>query len=463
MATEGSTTGTAISGEVQLVGNRGPAWVATGRAEPLAATVLCTVMVGLLALDLQAPGWSWSGNPAAIVIPLALLAGWTLRTHWAAPVWALCATACIAAAATGRLPPLNAAVVALGAMAAATAGHAGGASYRESLAVLDRQVDLIGRVSGLVSGPTDLAAALEGVLRAAADVLGQASGGEVDAAVLFFEDGEARVLSALGMNPADDATLLAEARTSGRSPTTTASGRTGLVRVDAEGSPWGVLVVRLPHGHRFRRRELTRLRAVANLAGAVVESRLRAGDLDRLRRRLQVTVDLAVEIGASLDPAEVAVGILRRAGEALDTDRVMLTRVHGEEAEVVAVHDRGLAAPASWTGDRFPIELLRGRPTVREAMERRMPVAGGELAPETVGERSGDETGEVRAVLAMPLICDSVLVGLMTLTRRPGMPFSAEDIATVSQFANVAVLALRNSWAHAELERSRRSLDETAR
>jgi signal transduction histidine kinase len=127
-----------VGTELGPVDRVGPIWVATGRAEPLVATVLCAGLLALLALDLQRLGGDWAGNPTAIVVPVALIAGWTLRTHWAAPVWALCAAACVAAVATGGLPPLNVAVIAFGTLAAGSVGHAGSAVYRESLGVLQR-------------------------------------------------------------------------------------------------------------------------------------------------------------------------------------------------------------------------------------------------------------------------------------------------------------------------------------
>jgi signal transduction histidine kinase len=454
----------------------GPKWVAGGRAEPLVAAVLCICLAALLGFDLQSHGTNESGSPTAVVVLVAVVAGWMLRLRWAMPVWALSGGVCAGGVATGDLPPLNAVAISFGAVTAGIGGHVGGTAFRKSLILVDRQIDLIRRASALLSGSSHMPATLEEVARATREVLaGLPDGGEVGAAVLELRNGELRLVAAAGRNPApelgleeplnaDAAATLAEALQDARGAITDASGRAGLARVDAAGGPWGVLVARRHTGARFTPPELVLLRAIADLAGVAVDSRLQTVDLERLRDRLQVALDLAVDIGSSLDPAGVATGILRKAADALDADRATLARVREAETELVAVHDRDSVEPARWAGERFPTELLRAQAPMRQAMERLAPVSGGALTPAAALERYRDEVGAVRAVLVMPLVGDGELVGLLTLSRRrEAAPFTDDDLATISQFGSVAVLALMNSWAHAELERGRRSVDETAR
>ncbi|HEY7199028.1 MAG TPA: GAF domain-containing protein [Candidatus Dormibacteraeota bacterium] len=452
----------------------GPKWVAGGRAEPFVALVLYACLAAVLLFDVRWIADDRSGNPTAIIVLVAVVAGWTLRVRWAAPVWLLSVGVCAAGVASGSVLPLNAVAISFGAVAAGIGSHAGSTALRDSLVVRDRQINLIRRASALVSGPSTLPAILEEVLQGTVEVLaGLPDGGEVGAAVLALEDQRTRLVSTVGTSPVAAAGLddrsggagakLAEVLRSPRPAVIDDSGRAALARIDASGRPWGVLVAGRSGGPRFTQQELALVRSIADLAGVAVASRQRAGDLEHLRDRLQVTLDLAVGIGASLDPADVAAGIVRRAGAALHADRVTLARVRGEETELVAVHDEDRGGPREWTGDSVPTELLLAQPAVRRALEERTPATGGTLVRGPSDERYRDEMADVRAVLAMPLIGRGELVGILVLSRRREAPFTDDDVATISQFGSVAVLALMNAWAHAELEQGRRSVDETAR
>jgi signal transduction histidine kinase len=449
--------------------------VAGPAAEPFVAGALCACLLALLAFDLQNSSLSRSGHPTALVILVALAAGWTLSARWAAPVWVLCAAVCGAVVVAGTVLALNGIAITAAALGAAAGGHAGSTAYRRSLRLVDRQISLIRRAAAVVSGPSNLPAMLEEVLRATVELLGgPADGRDPGAAVLALEGGRAKLVSAVGRDPAPDlklsdpadragAALLAEALRGQDPAVTDGSGRFGLARVEAAGGPWGVLVAGRPAGARFSERDLVLLRAIADLAGVAVDSAARAGDLDRLRERLQGTLDLAAEVGSSLDPADVTRGVLRRACEALDADRAMLARVRGEEAELVAAQERHGGEGTRGPGGCFPTARLRAQPVLRLAMERLTPAAGGPPVAAEIPERYLAEIGDIRTVLAAPLVGNGELVGVLALGRRREAPFTADDLATAGQFGSISVLALMNSWAHAELERGRRSVDETAR
>lgn len=440
-----------------------PKGATEGLSQVLVGAVLCLCLGAVLAFDLSIPGAGAVGNPTAIVVVVAVVAGWALRLRWAAPLWALCVGVCAVGVAGGDVPPLNALAISLGAVAGGIGSHAGGRALRDSLDALDRQVQLIRRASAVVAGRTDPAAMLEEVLHATVAIL-TTPREPAGAAVLALEGEVPRLVARAGRDPLPhvSADVLQEALRTPRQAIPAASGRAALSRIEVGEEPWGVLVAARDGRRRLSRRELTLVLAVADLAGVALDSRLQAHDTERLRDRLQVTLDLAVAIGSSLDPSDVATGVLRRACEALDADRAALARVQGAETEVVAVHDRHRTEPLAWTGDRFPTDRLLEQPGLREAIERRTPVAGGRFILSAVPDRYRDEVGEVRAMLAMPLVAGDVLVGVLSLSRTREVPFTDDDRATLSQFASVTVLALMNAWAHSEMERERRSAAETA-
>jgi len=81
-----------------------------------------------------------------------------------------------------------------------------------------------------------------------------------------------------------------------------------------------------------------------------------------VRERLQVSLDLALDLTSSLDPRQVVDRLLERALTALRADRASLVRLEGDQVEVVGAVDLG--GPAPPRGSRWPITAPR-RPAVQ--------------------------------------------------------------------------------------------------
>jgi signal transduction histidine kinase len=422
-----------------VVGGPAPGRVAGGRREQVLAAVLCATVAALLAFDLQSFGSSQNGSPTAIVIPIALVAGWTLRPHWAAPVWVLCAVAWVVAVGTRSLLPINGAAVGVGAVFAAILGSAGGTAYRASQVTVDRQVTLIGRASGLLSGPLNLTTALDEVLQMTADAFAPPNdGGAVGAALLALEDGRARLASWAGRHVDPVAgfersanAALAELLRGGSMVIRRAGGRTCLARVDASGSPWGVLAVERPRGQPFSRRELGLLRAIADLVGALIVLDRELRRIDEAARHLHTAVEAARDVGFETELDQVTRRLLERSAQAIGADRGSIGRIDGDqliiEAEWPDAGEPRLAARSlSLAGVPGLLETLRSGDNFQHSTTD----VGGALT---------------RHGLQCPLMAGGELVGVMALSREAGGPFDDAELLSLPQLASLAALTLRSA------------------
>ena len=194
----------------------------------------------------------------------------------------------------------------------------------------------------------------------------------------------------------------------------------------------------------FRSEEM----AVLQELGAVAGLALRNADLftevessrDRARaiaRSLRLGVEVAVDLSSQLDPEEVIRRLLRRVTTAVGADRGTLSLVDGES--VVVMDSHALSGTAAEPGARWaagPGSL------VGEAIRTQRPTQV------SVGDPNYESTQQVGGIshgLAVPLAVQGEVLYVLGLGRNAGRPFSEEEIATLQQVGNVAVLSLRNA------------------
>jgi signal transduction histidine kinase len=150
-------------------------------------------------------------------------------------------------------------------------------------------------------------------------------------------------------------------------------------------------------------------------------------------RRLQLAVDIAVEVATWLEPEEVVERILRRTLEAVDADRAMLGRVeNGFECTILgSVDRRDEPAPLGVTLS------LEGQEPVVQAMATRRP-AQGQLPYESIGMRP------LRWSLVIPMVVGGEPIALLGLSR-DRRPFDEDEAALLQQVGAMAALAFRNA------------------
>jgi signal transduction histidine kinase len=149
--------------------------------------------------------------------------------------------------------------------------------------------------------------------------------------------------------------------------------------------------------------------------------------------RLQLGVDIALEVATWLEPEEVVERILRRTLEAVDAERAMLGRVEsGFDCKILGSVDR-MEEPA-------PLGVtvsLEGQEPVVRAMATHRP-AQGRLHYESIGMRP------LRWSLVIPLVVGGEPIALLGLSR-DHRPFDDDEAALLQQIGAIAALAFRNA------------------
>lgn len=160
--------------------------------------------------------------------------------------------------------------------------------------------------------------------------------------------------------------------------------------------------------------------------------------------RLALGVELAVDLGRTLDVREVVGRILERSLDAVNAERAALLRIEGEDTVTEDARDRlGLR---DVPGYRHPIAQ---QPLMDRAVRTREPVAGGHYLGGQLPRELRAALEEVRHTLTVPLVLDGEAVAVMVLSRRQDVPFGPDEVDTIRLLAGLAALALRNAWLYA--------------
>ena len=193
--------------------------------------------------------------------------------------------------------------------------------------------------------------------------------------------------------------------------------------------------------------------------GALVSLSLQRAELrattERTMARLQLAVDVALDLARSLDVGEVVKRLVRRAAVATGADRCALLRLEGvdESGEMVTADVFDVSHFEGGIGYRQPIS---SQPQIHEAVLRRESVLEGQLnlAPMPAGLRKA--LGDVRWTATVPLVFGGEVIAVLVLSRRRDPPFGSEEVDTLKLLGGPAALALRNSYLYARTEEASR-------
>jgi len=192
--------------------------------------------------------------------------------------------------------------------------------------------------------------------------------------------------------------------------------------------------------------------------GALVSLSLQRAEVrattERAMARLQLAVDVALDLARSLDVGEVVRRLVRRAAVATGADRCTLLRLEGGidgDMETADAHDT--SGYDGGIGYRQPIAT---QDLVREAITTRRAVLAGRqnLAPMPPELRKA--LGDVRHTATVPLVYGGEVIAVLVLSRRREQPFGQEEVDTITLLGGPAALALRNSYLHARTEEASR-------
>jgi signal transduction histidine kinase len=174
-------------------------------------------------------------------------------------------------------------------------------------------------------------------------------------------------------------------------------------------------------------------------------------EAERLRQGVEVVADLVT----SLDPGLVFARLMERVVAAAGADGGAFLRVEGEAFIVEAIHD--LSGLRLEVGSRWP---LKAQPALREAAVSREPVFDGAFDLSRVPINLQVPSLLVRHSIAVPVLADGGVFGIVFLGRSSDQPFDRGDLALIRLIGNVAMLALRNARLFGEAQAASRAKSE---
>jgi PAS domain S-box-containing protein len=192
--------------------------------------------------------------------------------------------------------------------------------------------------------------------------------------------------------------------------------------------------------------------------GALVSLSLQRAEVrattERAMARLQLAVDVALDLARSLDVGEVVRRLVRRAAVATGADRCVLLRIEGgEDGEMVTEAAYDVSGFEGGVGSRQPIAM---QPMVQDAIRTRQAVLAGQQNLAVMPPKIQRALGDVTYTATMPLVYGGEVIALLVLSRRRDQAFGQEEVDTITLLGGPAALALRNSYLHARTEEASR-------
>ena len=166
---------------------------------------------------------------------------------------------------------------------------------------------------------------------------------------------------------------------------------------------------------------------------------------DRSMERLQLAIDVALDLAQSLDVQDVVRRLVRRATVGSRADRCVLLRIDGAETVVEDAYDvDGFEDVAGYR------QAVAAQELMSRAVFTRAPVLGGRYDLSSMPPALRQALSDVRHTATLPLSYAGDVVAILVLSRRSDPPFGREDVETLRLLAGPAALALRNSFLYAQ-------------
>jgi two-component system, NtrC family, sensor kinase len=211
----------------------------------------------------------------------------------------------------------------------------------------------------------------------------------------------------------------------------------------------------------FTDREVELVTTFADQAAIAIENarllselRERTSDLEELLEYQTATSDvLRVISGASFDIQPVFETIVETAARLCDANFALITNREGEAYRQVATFSATPEYEAAFQGRLLPVS--RASMTGRTVLEGRVVHIPDITADPEYDMPDDVRLGKVRALLAVPLLREGVVVGTINLARTRVEPFLDRQIDLVRTFADQAVIAMENARLITETREAR--------
>jgi class 3 adenylate cyclase len=224
-----------------------------------------------------------------------------------------------------------------------------------------------------------------------------------------------------------------------------------------EGTPIGILVLHRVAVRPFTEKQINLVETFADQAAIAIQNarllnelRGRTTDLTEALEQQTATSEVLQTISSSPGDLEpVFAAMLENAVRICEADFGNIFRWDGDALHLVATHNTPPALAESLTGR--PMQFDQMPKSIRQMIEAKVPVQTEPRADENQIARAAIELGGIRAVLTVPIVKESELVGAFTLSRQEARPFSEKQIELIMNFARQAAIAIENTRLLKEL------------
>ena len=189
-------------------------------------------------------------------------------------------------------------------------------------------------------------------------------------------------------------------------------------------------------------------------ADALRASRRNAAQAGRLRTVIEAAAKLAA---VSLSPIDLVEQLMVHSVRTAGADRGSVSRIESDEMVVEASYDS--SGESLQVGSRWKIA---SQPLVVEVMEGKRAIQGTSVEVDELAPELSRKMAELQHILAVPLLLEGSVQGLLTLSRFREPAFSNDEIESVEQASRIASLALRGSRLHADAELARTGAETAA-
>jgi GAF domain-containing protein len=228
----------------------------------------------------------------------------------------------------------------------------------------------------------------------------------------------------------------------------------------------GAIRVTRSEARPFSEKQIGLLRTFADQAVIAIENVRLFQELETRNRELTESLEqqtatsgvLRAISNSPMDVQPVFDMIAESAAHLCEADDVVVRRVQDEYLDTAAIH-------GSIPTMRQPIHRVfpSGRAVIDRETVHVLDLAAdlGSFPEQLAENRAQAAEAGIRTVLAVPLLRESVAIGVIAIRRRVVRPFTEKQIALVKTFAAQAVIAIENVRLFTELEARNRELTES--
>ena len=223
----------------------------------------------------------------------------------------------------------------------------------------------------------------------------------------------------------------------------------------------GLLYVDATRPRTFADSEETILQRLADHAAIALHNARLYAAAEQRRQTAESMTEVGYLLSQSLDATEVSQRVVDHARRFLKTRAATLYQLEPASGMLITIATANDFGPATMPWRALP----PGTGAVGLAVCTRQPVVATDILTDPrltlpAAVRAVLESSPVRAVLALPLLCDGRVIGALSLGDEAGRTFEAEAMAWAWLFADHAANALTNAQLYTEVQAGQMRLQD---